>query len=110
VLFLVQKKRKVIFNEHLFGTAPWADLYADQELLTNNYIGESDLASREDRALMRKAFADGKGRHELTIFNNKRQNMAKGLRDYLLGALNCKPLPEDPAPTLGQIEARARNL
>jgi hypothetical protein len=85
----LQKLRKSIFNQHLFGTAPWADLYADQELLTNNFIAESELASREERSLMRKAFAEGKGKHELTLFNNKRQTMAKVLREYLLGALSC---------------------
>jgi hypothetical protein len=106
----LQKLRKVIFGEHLFGTAPWADLYADEELLTNNFIAESDLASREDRALMRKAFAEGKGRHELTLFNNKRQTMAKVLRDYLLAELDCKPLPDDPPPTLRKIEARSEKM
>jgi hypothetical protein len=106
----VQKLRKVIFNQHLFGTAPWADLYADQDLLTNNFIAESDLASREDRSLMRKAFAEGKGRHELTLFNNRRQTMAKVLREYLLEALHCKPLPEDPPPTIKQIEACSQKM
>jgi hypothetical protein len=102
--------RKIIFNQHLFGTAPWADLYADQELLTNSFIAESDLASREDWSLMRKAFAEGKGRHELTLFNNKRQTMAKVLQEYLLEALHCKPLPEDPPPTIKQIKARLQKL
>jgi hypothetical protein len=79
-------------------------------LLTNNFIAESDLASREDRSLMRKAFEEGKGRHELTLFNNKRQTMAKVLREYLLEALGCKPLPEDPPPTIEQIKARLQKL
>jgi hypothetical protein len=101
---------KPIFVEHLFGTTPWANLYPDQDTLTKNLIAQADLSSSEDRAMMRKAFGNGKGRHELTLYNNKRQSLARIFRANLLPALGCEPLPEDPPPTFEQIGGRSEKM
>ena len=106
----MQKLRKVIFEEHLFGSAWWATLYPEADLIKKNFVAQSDLGDQEDRQMMANAFDEKKGRHELTLFNNKRQGIAASFREHLLAAVKCPPLPTDPPPMIEDIAARKAKL
>lgn len=106
----MQKRRKSVFEEHLFGSAWWATLYPDGDLIKKNFVAQADLAIPGDRQTMGRAFDEGKGRHELTLFNNKRQSIATAFTKQLLSLLQCPPLPKDPPPAYEVIAIRAAKL